>query len=89
MLTDWLIWLDYLEENNCNTSFLRLVTPIIFGIKKCHKHIYRILSLETMDDWIALRYGDGYGSGFGNGNGYGYGSSDGDGEFHVFVDDED
>ena len=52
MLTDWLIWLDYLEENNCNTSFLRLVTPIIFGIKKCHKHIYGILSLETMDDWI-------------------------------------
>ena len=29
MLTDWLIWLDFLEENNCNTSFLRLVTPIV------------------------------------------------------------
>jgi len=31
MFTDWLIWLDYLEENNCNTSFLRLVTPIILN----------------------------------------------------------
>ena len=41
MLTDWLIFLDILEENNYNTSFLRFITPITFGIIKCHHFNYR------------------------------------------------
>ena len=65
MLTDWLIYLDFLEENNCNTSFLRLTTPITFGIIKCHHFNYR--------------YGFGSGNGSGDGDGYGYGNGSGDG----------
>ena len=53
MLTDWLIYLDYLEENNQNTSFLRLITPIIFGIIKCHYYSFT----------------DGHESGYGYGDG--------------------
>lgn len=33
MFTDWLIWLDFEEEAGKETGFLRLVTPLIFGIK--------------------------------------------------------
>ena len=40
MLTDWLIYLDLLEENNQNTSFLRLITPITFAIIKTHNYNY-------------------------------------------------
>jgi len=58
MLTDWLIYLDYLEENNCNTSFLRLVTPIIFNASKNHNYKYD--------------YGDGLGNYMGNGYGNSY-----------------
>ena len=65
MLTDWLIFLDLLEENNCNTSFLRLITPIIFGIFKCHYYNYR--------HGNGLVNGYGFGDGFGNGDGYGSG----------------
>ena len=64
MLTDWLIFLDYLEENNCNTSFIRLTTPIAFGIIECHNYNYHC--------------GDGNGYGYGDGDGYGYGNGSGD-----------
>ena len=40
MLTDWLIFLDCLEDYNFNTSFLRFITPITFGIIKCHNYNY-------------------------------------------------
>ena len=40
MLTDWLIYLDLLEDYNYNTSFLRLITPITFGIFECHYYNY-------------------------------------------------
>ena len=55
MLVDWLIFLDLLEENNYNTSFLRLVTPIIFDVAKNHNYKYN--------------YGDGLGNYRGNGYG--------------------
>ena len=61
MLTDWLIYLDYLEENNQNTTFLRLATPIIFGIFETHYYNY------------TKGYGTGYSDGSGSGYGYGYG----------------
>ena len=67
MLTDWLIWLDYLEENNYNTSFLRLITPTIFGIIKCNNCNYR----HSFGNGNGK--GKGYGYGIDNGNGYGYG----------------
>ena len=63
MLTDWLIYLDLLEEQNNNTSFLRLVTPIIFGIFECHSYNYIYIFSDS--------------SGFGNGLGYGYDSGNG------------
>ena len=65
MLTDWLIFLDYLEENNCNTSFIRLTTPIAFGIIECHNYNYHCGDGNG--------YGYGYGDGSGYGAGYGYG----------------
>ena len=78
MLTDWLIWLDYLEENNYNTTFLRLITPIIFGIIEtdCYNYI---------DDFgngfgSGLSYGYDSGNGSGNGSGYGYGFGSGFGD---------
>jgi len=40
MFTDWLIYLDLLEENNCNTYLLRLATPIVFGIIENHEISY-------------------------------------------------
>ena len=64
MLTDWLIFLDYLEENNYNTSFLRLITPITFGIIECHYYNY--------GNGYGYGYGYGYGSGYGSGSGYSY-----------------
>ena len=65
MLTDWLIWLDYLEENNCNTTFLRFVTPVVFGIRKSHNY-----------DRLRERFH--YGSGWGEGaNSFGSGVGDG------------
>ena len=72
MFTDWLIYLDLLEENNCNTSFLRLITPIIFGIINSHNYDYQ--------------FGYGFGNNFGNGfgNGYNYGNDFGDGTGYGF-----
>ena len=75
MFTDWLIYLDLLEENNCNTSFLRLITPIIFGIINSHNYDYQ----------FGYGFGNNFGNGFGNGNifchnhYYGYGFFNGDG----------
>ena len=66
MLTDWLIYLDLLEEQNNNTSFLRLVTPIIFGIFETHYYNYI--------------FGDGCNNGNGNGSGYGFGYGYGAGD---------
>ena len=76
MLTDWLIYLDFFEENNHNTTFLRFITPIIFGIMKCHHYNYRSGS----------GYGDGFGYGDGNGygNGSGSGSGSGFGDYYVY-----
>ena len=81
MLTDWLIFLDLLEENNCNTSFLRLITPITFGIIESHYYNYDSnnghISSYSSGDVSGSGYGDGSGSGFGfgfgDGNGYGKG----------------
>ena len=70
MLTDWLIFLDLLEENNQNTSFLRLMTSITFGIIETHNYNYI--------------KGDGSGNGNGDGNGSGNGYGDGDGNGSVF-----
>ena len=73
MLTDWLIWLDYLEENNYNTSFLRLITPITFGIIETHNYNY------TNGSGYGSGYGNGDGDGDGYGHGYGHGYGDGSG----------
>ena len=67
MLTDWLIWLDYLEENNCNTYFLRLITPIVFDAIKCN--IY-----YTYCHGHGYLYKKGCGTGYGRNNGDGHGS---------------
>ena len=56
MLTDWLIYLDLLEDYNFNTSFLRLITPITFNVLECHNYKYN--------------KGPGFSNGFGNGLGY-------------------
>jgi len=83
MLTDWLIYLDLLEENNYNTSFLRFVTPIIFGIYNCNKNFYYINYGDSF-------YGEGNGNGFNDEEyndldnhiylyGCGYGFNDGNG----------
>ena len=96
MLTNWLIYLDLLEENNYNTTSLRLVTPTIFSISETHYYNYR----------YGYDYGNGYGdgdcntpycgSGFGdgynyNGNGYraGYGDRYGNGNLQlIYIDEE-
>ena len=75
MLTDWLIYLDYLEENNHNTSFLRLITPIIFGIFETH--CYNYFYCPGFGYGYGYINGNGYGYGFGNGFGNGYGDGDG------------
>ena len=75
MLTDWLIYLDFLEENNQNTTFVRLITPIIFGIFECHYCKY------TKGDG----YGNGYGNGSGNGYGYDYGNGNGYGTVYNYL----
>ena len=62
MLTDWLIYLDLLEDYNYNTTFLRLITPITFGIIETNYYNY------------INGNGFGYGSGYGDGNGYGNGN---------------
>ena len=72
MLTDWLIFLDFLEENNQNTTFLRLITPIIFGIIEIH--------------YCNYTKGDGYGYGYGSGNGYGYGYGNSSGSGYGYGD---
>ena len=74
MLTDWLIWLDYLEENNCNTSFLRFATPVTFSIIETHYCNYT--------KGYGSGYGYGYGYGYGSGNGFGNGSSNSRDEEH-------
>ena len=91
MLTDWLIFLDLLEENNFNTSFLRLTTPIIFGIIECHSYNYR--SGYGYGYGYDYGYGNGYGfsynSGYGNGYGFGYGNGYGDGNGNISFYDEE
>ena len=84
MLTDWLIYLDYLEENNQNTSFLRLITPITFGIFECHYYNYRSGdgNCYIYGNGNGYIYGNGYGSGYGSGNGFGNGSSNSRDEEH-------
>ena len=54
MLTDWLIYLDLLEENNFNTSFLRLATPVIFGIFQCNLHFIQE-NPNLCNCWIETR----------------------------------
>ena len=79
MLTDWLIYLDILEENNQNTSFLRLITPITFAIIETNNYNY------TKGSGYGNGYSDGYGFGdgfvddCGDGCGYGYGCGSGSG----------
>ena len=75
MLTDWLIYLDFLEENNCNTTFLRLITPITFGIIETHFYNY----INGNGSGNGYGYGFGYGNGYGSGFGYGYGDGNGNG----------
>ena len=72
MLTDWLIYLDYLEENNYNTSFLRLITPITFGIIVTNYYKYNNGNGYGNGNGIGFGYGYGYGYGYGNGSGFGY-----------------
>ena len=69
MLTDWLIFLDYLEENNCNTSFLRLTTSIIFDVIETHCYFDYHIGRDTGN-------GFGYDNGYDQGNGYGDGIED-------------
>ena len=77
MLTDWLIWLDYLEENNCNMNFLRLITSITFGIFECHH--YNCGSCTGDGNCYGVGFGSGIGSGRYDGYGNGYGNGYGDG----------
>ena len=83
MLTDWLIYLDYLEENNQNTSFLRLITPITFGIIKTHYYDYYFgygfNYADGSGNGYCFSYGFGYGYGYGDGSGDGFGYGFGDG----------
>ena len=91
MLTDWLIFLDILEENNYNTSFLRLVTPITFGIFECHRYNYS--SGSGYSDGFGYGDGNGYGNGSGSGSGSGFGnyyvSGNGSGNSFVSSNDEE
>ena len=68
MLIDWLIYLDLLEDYKYNTTFLRFVTPIIFGIIEAH-------TLTPFRYGCGLAYGYGNGNGNRNGNGFGYKNS--------------
>ena len=85
MLTDWLIWLDYLEENNQNTIFLRLATPIFFGIIETHYYTYsngRGSSYGNSDgNGSSYDFSNGtcYSNDFDFGDGDGYGDEYGDG----------
>ena len=88
MLTDWLIFLDLLEENNCNTSFLRLITPITFGIIESHYYNYDSnnghISSYSYGHGYGNGYisGDGFGNSFGNGHGFSYDHSNSYDEEH-------
>ena len=79
MLTDWLIFLDLLEENNQNTSFLRLMTSITFGIIETHycNHTKSYGYGSGYGYGYGYRSGYGYGYGYRYGNGYGYGDGNG------------
>ena len=89
MFTDWLIYLDYLEENNCNTSFLRLITSIIFGVIESHEISYN----NGCGRGNNVIIGDGSGDGdvFGDGMGNGFGDGIGNGIRNIYPDcfDED
>ena len=76
MLTDWLIFLDYLEDYKFNTSFLRLITPITFNIIETHNYNYY--------SGYSSVYGYGDGDGDGDGYGYGYGYGDGSGDGYIY-----
>ena len=80
MLTDWLIYLDYLEDYNCNTSFLRLVTPIIFGIIECHRYNRYKMCGNYSGSGNSCGDGDYHGHADGNGSGYGFGYGHGAGD---------
>ena len=80
MLTDWLIYLDLLEENNYNTTFLRLITPITFNVIETHYYNY------SFGSGYGYSNGNGYGSGYGDGEGYGYGSGNGYRFDYVYID---
>ena len=82
MLTDWLIYLDLLEDYNYNTSFLRLMTPITFGIFECHYYNYSSGYIHSYG--CSSGNGNGYGDGFGYGYGYGYGYGCGNGDGYGF-----
>ena len=73
MLTDWLIYLDLLEDYNCNTTFLRLITPIIFGITATNYYKYNYGSGNGYGYGYDYGYDYGYGYGYGCGYGFGYG----------------
>ena len=90
-LADWLIYLDYLEENNQNTSFLRLITPIIFGIFQCYYYNYNNGSGygNGNNKGYGYGYGYGYGLGDGNGDGFGNGNGNGDGDGYISSYDEE
>ena len=72
MLTDWLIFLDYLEEKGQNTCFLRFITPIIFGIRPCNDCRQKIGFGFCYGFNNGNGFGRGYHHGFGYGNGFGY-----------------
>ena len=81
MLTDLLIFLDYLEDYNQNTSFLRFITPITFAI--IETHYYNCTdgygSSYGNDFCFGYSYGDAYGYSYGNGIGYDYSYGNGNG----------
>ena len=78
MFTDWFIWLDFLKENNQNTNFLRLITPIAFGIIESHDCYYYSTYYPYgcgLDghEVTGNGNGDGFDVSYGNGDGIGYG----------------
>ena len=93
MFTDWLIFLDYLEENNYNTYLLRLATPIFFSVSEsnCYINSHGLISGNGKN--YASNY-SGRGENLHNGDGLGYGwgfvgDGCGDGDIYYNPVDED